>query len=393
MQKLKIVGIGIFWAMLFGGMLFSFLWPKRDYSETENRILEARPTLSLQDVVSGDYQRHYEKFLNDQMFYRDSWVKLAVRMEHFMGKRDINGVYVGKDGYLLEKYEESDFDSAQIEENIACLSDFLNHAVKLYGERNVACMLLPSKANALPDRLPGCASPNDEESTVLALQSQLEEAGILLDVGRELLRHQDEYVYYRTDHHWTTLGAYYAYGMWAAWTRHPQRPLQHYRREAVFKDFYGTSYNKAPIDVPGDRVELFHSPGEQGVRVVEDDGETVSDSFYFPEEAAGGLNRYNIFFSKNTAKIEIKTKSKTGRTLLLVKDSFANCFVPFLAEHYDRIIMVDCRYSKENTRDIIAQCDSITDVLVIYNIEKFMQDTNLRFLNLQSDTMQEFDLF
>ena len=103
----------------------------------------------------------------------------------------------------------------------------------------------------------------------------------------------------------------------------------------------------------------------------------VADSIYFPEEAARGFNKYNVFFSKNTFKIVITTEAGTGKSLLLVKDSFANCFVPFLTEDYDQIIMIDYRYGKVPVGDIMEQYEGITDVLVMFNSEKFMQNTKL----------------
>ena len=210
-----------------------------------------------------------------------------------------------------------------------------------------------------------------------ALEDKLEEPGVLLDVKAALRKHREEYIYYRTDHHWTTLGAYYAWIAFAEAAGLPVRGLEYYQRETAFTDFYGTTYNKAHIGVTPDRVELFHHPGEDGVQVDMDDGELVSDSVYFPEEAEKGFNKYNIFFSKNTFKIVVTTKADTGRKLLLVKDSFANCFVPFLTEDYEQIIMIDYRYGKLPMKKITGQYKDITDVLVMFNTEKFMQNTKL----------------
>lgn len=392
MQKIKITGIAAFCLTLVGCFALSCISPQKEYSQAENRALETKPEISLSDIRSGDYQSHYEKYLNDQIFLRDAWVKLAVTMERLIGKQDINNVYIGKDGCLIEKYKESDFNQAQIEENIGILSGFLNDAVRRYGKNNVSCMMLPSKADALPDKLPAYAGTYDKADTVLALEGRLDEPGILLSVDKVLRQHQDEYIFYRTDHHWTTLGAYYAYCAWADLTGHSAKPIGAYRRETVFKDFYGTTYQKAPMDVPMDSVELFHGKGETGIRVIEDDGDIVSDSFYFMEEASRGFNRYNVFFSKNTAKIQVHTKAGTGRRLLLVKDSFANCFVPFLAEDYDEILMVDCRYSKGSIRSVMEEHGKITDVLVMYNLEKFMQETNLNSLEEGAETMEEFNM-
>lgn len=393
MRKIKITGILLFCAMLAGCAVIYYIMPQKEYSVIENRSLETKPEWTPEDFLSGDYQEHYETYLNDQMFLRDSWVSLAAAMERFAGKREVNGVYIGKDGYLLEKYSNSDFEDTQIEKNLSILSSFLNDAVESYGKEHVTCLMIPDKADAMPEKLPSHANASTEKDRYVTaeLGRRLQNPEILLDAGPVLRGHQDEYIYYRTDHHWTTLGAYYAYRAWADRTGHSAGQLRDYNRETVFTDFYGTTYNKAHIKVPMDSVELFRSQKEKGIQINEDNGEIVSNSFYFPDTAAEGFNRYNVFLSKNTAQIQITTKAGTNRSLLLVKDSFANCFVPFLAGDYDEILMVDCRYGKENVPDLLTEHDEITDVLVMYSTKKFMQDTNLDALDGKSKKMEAFD--
>lgn len=395
MSKIKIIGIVLFCGMLGLGGMTTLILPQKESSVRENRVLETKPKLTAEHILDGSYQEQYEKYLNDQMAFRDGWVRMAVGMERVAGREDVNGVYIGKDGYLLEKNSPSDFDEAQVEENVESLAAFLNAARERYGKGRVSCLLLPEKAVAMPDKLPEGADEiaEEEKAVVQMVRDRLDEPELLPDVFAELQEHQDEYIYYRTDHHWTTLGAYYAYCLWADTTGHRAGEPGDYDREKIFDDFYGTTYNKAPVRVPADCVELFHSKGEEGIAVCEDDGEIVSDSFYFPEEAAEGFNRYLVFFFKNTAKIQVTTRAGTGRSLLVIKDSFANCFVPFLAGDYDEIVMVDFRYGKKNIDDLLEEYDGITDVLVLYNTVSFMEDTNLDKLelDLQEDVMEEFD--
>ncbi len=390
-HKLTII---IFCILLAGGSMLSAFSPKRDHSEIENRALASRPQLSIDAVLDGSYQEEYEAYLNDQFFLRDSWVSIAVNLERCFGKKDINGVYIGKNGYLIEKYSKEDFDAEQIRENIEFLSRFLNHATNSYGTEHVSCMLVPSKSAVLSDKLPAFAQAADETPLVTQLKEALDAPEIVLDATDELRKHQQEYIYYRTDHHWTTLGAYYAYAAWAKSKGKTPFSPEDYKQEAVFHDFYGTAYNKVHIPVPADTVTLFHSPEKTDIKLSEN-GRPLSGSkenpLYFREEAARGFNRYNIFFSKNTGIFEIDTSAKTDRTLLVIKDSFANCFVPFLVQDYQKIIMVDYRYTKKPAADIIDTY-GVTDILVMYNTEKFMQDTNLRPLakEMKSKTMEEF---
>ena len=377
MKKLKIFIIIEFCFILFSSPVAALLFPDKEFSDMENRELAQKPVFSGKAFLDGRYQDNYEEWLNDQFFWRDRWSFVAANLQAAFGKKDINGVYLGKNGCLLEKYQETDFEQEQVNENTGYLSKFLNYAVKHYGKDHVYCMMLPSKAGALPDSLPVFAGPFDTGKVLKGLKDSLDEPDVLLDTGYMLRKHQKEYIYYHTDHHWTTLGAYYAWTQFAEAAGLPVKGLGYYQRETVFTRFYGTTYNKAHIGVKPDSVELFQKKKEKGINVDMDDGKLMAGSVYFPEEAEKGFNKYNIFFSKNTFKIVVTTTAGTGKSLLLVKDSFANCFVPFLAEDYDQIIMVDYRYGKVPVKDTMEQYKDITDVLVMFNTEKFMQNTKL----------------
>lgn len=394
MKKGNIVLIVVFCLMLFGCAAATFILPAKEFSVAENRELQKKPKFTGKKWKKGTYQKQYESYLNDQFFLRDGWVRLAVGMQALLGQKDINGVYLGKDGYLLEKPVKADFDEEQTEDNVGYLSHFLNEAADIYGKEHVSCMMIPSKAQVLTNYLPNFAKVPNQDKTLDSLKSRLSHPKMLLDMSSELQKHQQEYIYYRTDHHWTTLGACYAYAAWAKATGQavPHEP-EYYQREIAFTDFYGTTYNKVPVNVPADQVELFHSPGDADIQVVMDEGETTADSMYFKKAASEGFNRYNVFFSKNTFQIEVNTKARTGKSLLLIKDSFANCFAPFLTEAYERILMVDYRYGKAPIGRILGQHKEITDVLVLFNTEKFMQNTKLSKLadtEKRGQTLEEF---
>lgn len=387
--------IVIFCSIIYGGSLASLLLPEKEYSVIENRELMQKPNFTKKKFLKGKYQAQYESYLSDQMYLRDKWVSLAVEMQLFMGKKDINGVYFGKKGYLLEKEEDSEFDMEQVQENIKILSEFLETMVDEYDENHVSCMMIPSKTLAMSNQLPAFAQIPDRNDVLKQLQQKLSNKGKFLNLYDELQKHQSEYIYYRTDHHWTTLGAYYAYTAWAKATRQASAQKQtHYQKETAFTDFYGTTYNKVHVKVPADSVELFHGSGENGISVEMDDSGEKSKTMYFNKEASQGFNRYNVFFSKNTFKIEINTKAGTGKTLLLIKDSFANCFVPFLTEDYDKIIMIDYRYGKTPIGKIMEKYEDITDVLVMFQTEKFMKNTKLGKLadtRKASETAEKFN--
>lgn len=379
MRRAKIMVITLFAGILGAFFLVSVLLPQKEFSATENRLLEQRPEFLPEDVLSGDYQETYETYLNDQFVARDRWVDVAVGVQKLMGRRDVNGIYIGKDGYLLEKYTDGDFDAQMSADNVGVLGEFLNRMTEQYGAEHVDCLFVPGKASALPGKLPSYAQPFDEGEILQALSDELEQPEIVFDLTPVMNEHQEEDIYYRTDHHWTTLGAYYAYAAWCEKHGKSVAPLEAYEREVVSDDFYGTSYNKSHQRVQADTVELFHSGAEQSLRIVWDQGEKESDSPY-QRELSGESDKYRVFFDGNTAEIAIDTGCENERTLLLLKDSYANCFVPFLFDDYSRIVMIDLRYQADCIDDILAEEPNITDVMALYNVEKFLQDENVELL-------------
>ena len=375
MRKAKITIITLFAGTLAAFFLISVFQPQKDFSATENRSLEQRPQVCAEDILSGDFQETYESYLNDQFVARDRWVDLAVGRAKLSGQRDVNGIYLGRDGYLLEKYTDGDFDPEITEDYIGILGDYLNRMTDQYGQEHVNCLLVPGKASALPQKLPAYAVPFEEQEVVEALEDELEQPQILLNLTDTMREHREEYIYYRTDHHWTTLGAYYAYEEWCGRTGRPLHALEEYDRETVSDSFYGSSFNKCHQKVRADTIELFHGPGEQKLHVDINDGEQETDSCY-QMDALKESDQYQVFFDGHTAKITVDTGIEGKGTLLLVKDSYANCFVPFLAENFSRIVMVDLRYNSDCIDDVMDEYPDITDVMVLYNIEKFLQSSS-----------------
>ena len=169
MRKAKISVIVLFVGTLAFSFFLSVLFPQKEFSATENRPLEQRPELCVEDILSGDFQETYENYLNDQFPGRDRWVNLAVGTDRLLGQKDVNKIYLGKDGYLLEKYSDGDFDERQSEDNIGILGEFLNRMTEQYGKEHVDCFFVPGKAAALSKKLPKFAEPYDEQEIISAV--------------------------------------------------------------------------------------------------------------------------------------------------------------------------------------------------------------------------------
>jgi hypothetical protein len=315
------------------------------------------------------------------MIGREFFVKVKTQLDLLMGKKDINGVYLAKDDYLIEKYAMSDFDEERISDNLFYLSEYLNTMQKRYGKERVQCLFIPSKETALASFLPDYAVPFDTSFVPNKLSDTVD--CDILDLTASLSEHSGEYIYYRTDHHWTMLGAYYGYAAYKELRGERATPLTEYQKTLVATDFYGTTYDKIQRKIKADTIYQYALlETDKQVSVDFDDGTMVWDSCY-DESYLSAKDKYSYFFGGNTAKIKITTGADNEKCLLLLKDSFSNSFVEFLLPDYAYIYMIDLRYTNADIYTLMEDISTehtITDVLVMYNTEKFMLDSNLSAL-------------
>ncbi len=358
----------IFMVLLLGLAGKEALSHQRTYSPVEKRELQTRPEISITKVLDGRFQRKYESYLRDQFPGRDHWVSFQTDMELFMGKNEIHNVYIGKNHYLLEHYTEKEFDPQQISKNLQALEKFVGKAKQ---NADVHVMMVPTKSWVLREKLPAFAPHYKEQKFYDALQQKLEKEDVLISVEPVLDAHKEEEIYYRTDHHWTTLGAWYAYEQYTkAVGGDLQRAQGKKKFRCISKDFYGTTYAKINYARQADKIEIYE-PADK-LRVVYNMGEKKTKTLYdvsFLKTA----DQYSVFTGGNQAVLEITGGIKDGKTLLLIKDSFANSILPFLAEDYEKLVVVDLRQLNVS-RDRLLEMFSPTDILILYNSAQFAQD-------------------
>ena len=358
----------IFMVLLLGLAVKEALSHQRTYSPVEKRELQTRPEISITKVLDGRFQKKYESYLRDQFPGRDHWVSFQTDMELFMGKNEIHNVYIGKNHYLLEHYTEKEFDPQQISKNLQALEKFVG---KTKQNADVHVMMVPTKSWVLREKLPAFAPHYKEQKFYDALQQKLEKEDVLISVEPVLDAHKEEEIYYRTDHHWTTLGAWYAYEQYTkAVGGDLQRAQGKKKFRCISKDFYGTTYAKINYARQADKIEIYE-PADK-LRVVYNMGEKKTKTLYdfsFLKTA----DQYSVFTGGNQAVLEITGGIKNGKTLLLIKDSFANSILPFLAEDYEKLVVVDLRQLNVSG-DRLLEMFSPTDILILYNSAQFAQD-------------------
>ena len=353
-----------FCLLLAVSALIGLLMPDRYYSEREKRTLTQKPKFTVANFISGEFSDELEKYLTDQVPLRDGWVTMKTYMELAIGKRESVGVYICKDKYLMDKF--TSYSKKQLVANAAALVDLQE---KLAAEGiSMNTILVPMAAQVLTDKLPAYAPVAD----YAAILQVLTDAGVdTTDVLSALVAHSSENIYYRTDHHWTSLGAYYAYCAW----RGIEPNVDEWTQEVLCDDFYGTTWNKVPLPtVPAEEITAWYKHINRSVSY--NNGQYETDSIY-ERKYLSGSDQYAVFLNSNQAQTVIEGSGKSGK-LLLIKDSYGNTFSQFPVEDYAEVHVLDLRFFKGNVVEY-AKENSITDALVLYGVQNFVKDTNLRF--------------
>ena len=372
MKKIKSIFIIIVFAALAVPGLVIWLSPDKTYSANENRYLQTRPEFSWEKVFSGDLQDELTDFASDQFFKRDFWTETATIIKKGAGYDDIGGVFLGKDHYYFEKVEDKDISPSRFSQNLS----FVNKFIQDNKDLDSAVMLVPSPGTILSDKLPKGAELYNSTGMYAQAESMLKGTSFI-DLRPQLQEAAGDYIYYRTDHHWTARGAYIGYRQYCQAKGITPKSYDEFGVVCVSKDFYGTLYSKAldPAAVP-DEVNL---PESLPKITAEYDG-SVHDSIY-DESKLETKDKYAVFFGGNYGEVVINTDADSNKTLLVVKDSFANSMIPYLLDDYSRITMVDLRYYRGNLQQEVED-NSVTDLLFLYEMSNFAQDNNLYKLNI-----------
>ena len=365
LSKGRVIGFGLLYAALLAANLLS---PEQTYSEEENRYLAERPALTWETLRKGEYDTDFEAYVSDQFFLRREWVRLSVEKEMRLRRREVNGVYSAPGGYWIEAFQSCD--SERWEKNIRALADFAGRCQEQGWDTSV--MLVPTASAVLSELVPAGAPEVDQEAM---LAEAAERIPGFVDVSEALEAHTEEYIYYRTDHHWTSLGAFYAYQAWRGGI--PKR--EDYEERVLSEQFLGTTYKKVLRRTAPDVITAFWPRETGALTLTYNLGDEMRTDFYDPS-FLGGRDEYSVFLGGNQALIRMETGVTNGKKLLLVKDSYANCFAQFLLTDYEEIWILDLRHWNSPAFAFTEE-QGITDVLVLYNLKGFAEEKSVFWLN------------
>ena len=369
-KKYRFGTILLFILALYGIPVSFFVMKDKDFSETENRYLSQKPAFSWENVVSGKYMQDVEKYINDQFPMRNTWISFKSDFLQNVGYREVNSVYLGDDDYLIEKWIDSDFDEKQLQKNI----DAVNTFTQKHSEKKISVMLVPTAGMIYKDKLPPYASMFDQQVVSDAVKEQLSDA-VYIDLIPLFLSHNTEDLYYKTDHHWTTKGAFLAYSEWCSGSGILTQESD-FTESIVTTEFQGSLYSRVLGNhCAKDEIELYKRKNEIDYQVEYNFGNIHSNSVYAMEHLQK-KDKYQMFLDGNHPEIAISTSQRNNKHLLVIKDSFANAFVPFMLNDYETIHIIDLRYYNGNIDNYILE-NGINECLILYNVKNFCEDKNI----------------
>ncbi|HQA15642.1 MAG TPA: DHHW family protein [Candidatus Avimonas sp.] len=359
--------------LLFGVSITNLFAPKRDFSEYENRYLQQFPDLNAEDILSGKFSKDFVAFTSDQFIGRNGWISLKTISDLAVLKRDNGRVYFGKNGTLFDAGEKIDLE--QLEKNMGFLADYITLLKSRLPQLNASILLVPTSSEILSEYLPPYAPVPEQQAAIDMVVEKLSKTASVYDPTKLLKENKVNYLYYRTDHHWTTDGAYLVYAGWAREIGLTPLSEQDFTIKKISSSFYGALHSKANLmTIKPDSVNVYCFTDD--VQVLADfGGGDKRDSLYF-EEFIQKKDVYSYFLGGNKPLVDIATNADNGKTIMVIKDSFANCFIPFLTKHYQRIIVADPRHLNTDYLELAEQ-SGITDLLVLYNVPNFSSDKNL----------------
>lgn len=356
--------------------------PDRTFSEVENRNLEQLPAVDFGtpeklfrdgNFFNGQFMRDFETYTTDQFIGRDAWVDLKARTERALGKKENNNVYFADNDTLITRFDQPAAD--RVTENLNYVNKFVENV-----DIPVVFSLIPSQACIWADRLPEGA-PNASQTDLMAQAQGAVTGATWADVYTPLMEHKDEDIFYRTDHHWTSLGAYYGYTGLASALGYTPVPLTDYTPTVRSTEFYGTVFSSSGVRwvkpdtittyVPDDGITVVSHTYDNSGNPVEEQRALYVESFLSVKD------KYSMFLGGNQSLgVVTNTNNPDGPKLLIIRDSYADSLVPFLTAHYSEIHLIDPRYYHLSVKDYVAQ-NGIDQALVLYSVPNFVTDGNM----------------
>ena len=354
----------IFCAFLAGFGILHILLPDKDFSAVENRSLAQVPEFSWKGLLDGSFTAGVETYLEDQFPLRDGWMGLKNRYEYLLGKREFHGVYLCGDR-LIHKLE----DTGRAEQNI----EFVRRLTELT-DIPVYLGMIPTAAEAYRGLLPAGSENFDQTAYLEQVKAGVPDA-VWVDIAGRLRQSASANLFYRTDHHWTSAGAWEGYAALMDAMGEPFAPLG--SPETVSENFNGTLYSTSGVHwLPPDSIQRY-IPGD-GVTVEDVLGQETHGLYV--ERFLGEKDQYSSFLGGNAPLYIIRSpQAASGRKNLVVRDSYSDSLAPFLTQDFGEIHLLDLRYNRTSVAQYAAD-NGVDLIFVCYSVENFVKDLDVVFM-------------
>ena len=376
--KLRFAPAVLFVAFIFGLAIWFVVNPKADYSSSEKRYLQQFPETSVDTVLSGEFSEKFETYFADHFPQRNMWVGLNSYYNLGIGLNGRNGVYNSADGYLINVPVNKE---NYVRKNIRVLAEFKEKI----GDVPMTVMLAPSTGYIATDKLPLIHDSYNDDTYFAETAKTLGESGVNFVDLRETFKQkyaEGVQLYYRTDHHWTTDGAYEGYVKLCEKLGVQPADKDSFAKTA-YGGFYGTTYSTSGywLTKP-DSITVYDNQENTDknitVKISEDGKDNHYGSMFFYNHIDED-DKYPVFLDGNHALTEIQNKNAKNGTIVVIKDSFSHSLAPFLAENYSKVVLVDLRYYKQSVSDLIKK-ENPEQVVALYGIDNLATDTDIVWL-------------
>lgn len=404
----------LFAALLAISILLIPIRPKE--SDLEKRELAKFPSFSLAAIADGSWFIDIDTWFSDTFPFREQLLICQSKMQRFYGLKDeelygtmergdeipataetapilsstdtgtaISGETPNLSGEALGTLYITNNRGFEIyyfnNDNAKYYASMLNTVHSIFGDSvSVYDLLAPTSFPVyLDEEKQASLGGSNTRLAINYIYNMLDPAIVKVPVLDTLIKHNGEYIYFNTDHHWTQLGAYYAYIEFCNTKGFSPFSISEFK-ESQYSGFLGTFYSasnqSASLGKNPDTLVTYTPNGTNDCIISENDGYSytvpvVDDA---SEYTTGG--KYSAFLNGDHALTTINNPSITdGSSCLVVKESYGNAFVPFLVDHYQTVYVVDYRYYSGNLTSFIQQ-NRVTDIIFLNNMEAILQ-TNI----------------
>ena len=360
---------GVFVGYLGAMTILQFVTADRSFSERENRYLQTIPKFSFSELFQGDFTEDFEDYCADQFPFRDHWITLNARYEQFTGKKETNGVFLCEGERLITPFSAPD--ASSLRRRVMAV-EALREKIRV----PLTLALIPDSAELYGELLPKGAPCDSQESLIESIRQMTEIP--MADLLTPLRQHKNDGkdLFYRTDHHWTSYGAYFGYQGLCDALGMESIPIERFTPQTVSESFYGTAYSSSGYTwIAPDHMERYVDP-TSAVKVVSYQGGEEKEIPLYKEESLTVKDKYTYFLGGNTPRSILYGQDESLPKLLLLRDSYTDSLAPFLLSHFSEIHLLDMRYYLGSPAEYVEE-NGIDQVVVMYSVSNFCEQNGV----------------